>query len=337
MERRDFLTAGAIAGAGAMSLGSAGCAALGQDLAPPAAPLSGHDMDGFLARLDGAMGSISVGNPFSGLLPRAAIAPADEAAYEKGQDVLRKTMRSLLLTGSFRDLPEEGRAHPGMQERMWRSMGEMDEAMLGVTDALAGLTPTERADIGRALREDPGLGMRLVEALDREGAEKGVPLSRRLHMRAIAVEVSARLKQSAPMLIDEYVGKVRRVAARHGSNEEIERRLAAQMGDTAFWAMRERTMAATARWNVADVRGVVVYGPPYGMPVYGPPRKPANAGMTAITVGAVLLGIGVITASAGGIVLAGGALGGAFAITAGAVLGLAGLITLIVGLCQRYG
>ena len=104
------------------------------------------------------------------------------------------------------------------------------------------------------------------------------------------------------------------------------------MGDAAFWAMRERTVASAARWNVADASGgVVIYGPGFGEP----PRPPR--GETAITVGAVLLGIGAITGIVGGVVLAGGSIGGAFAITVGAVLGLAGLITLIVGLALRYG
>jgi hypothetical protein len=276
------------------------------------------------------------------LVPGPPAAPGGDADYVKGQEVLRKTLRSLLLVGSFHDLPDEGRAHPGMQERMWRSMGEMDEAMLGLASALEGLTPTERADIGRALRDDPGLGMRIVEALDREASAQGVPMSRRLHLRAIAVEVTGRLRQSAPLLIDEYTGKVRKVAARHGSNEELERRLATQMGEAAFSAMRERTVAASARWNVAQAGGYVYVGPTVGVaPVYsGPPPLTARQekGNTVITVGAVLLGLGVVSATAGGVVVAtGGPLGAAIAITVGAIVGLGGLITLITGLIMRYG
>ncbi len=341
MERREFLRAGAVAGAGAVSLGGAGCAGLGEGLAPPLAPMSGAEMDGFLARLDRSMTSISTGDPFSDLLPGSAVPAADAADYAKGQEVLRKTLRSLMLVGSFHDLPDEGRAHPGMQDRMWRSMGEMDDAMLGVTGALAGLTPTERADIGRALRDDPGLGMRIVEALDREAGALGVPMSRRLHLRAIAVEVSGRLRQSAPLLIDEYAGKVRKVAARHGSSEEIERRLATQMGDQAFWAMRDRTVAAAARWDVAQAGGYVYVGPVVGgapSPYVSQAPGARKRAETVITVGAVLLGLGVVAGAAGGIVLAsGGPLGAAVAVTVGAVVGLAGLITLIVGLVQRYG
>jgi hypothetical protein len=261
------------------------------------------------------------------MFPEATAAAAGDPTYQQHQAIVRKTLRSLLLVGSFRDLPEEGRAHPGMQDRMWRSMTEMDEAMLGMANALDALTPTERADVGLALRADPDLGMRIVEALDREGAAQGVSTARRAHMRSIAVLACSRLKQSAPMFMDEYVGKVRRVAARSGTIEEVERRLAVQMGETAFWQMRERNLAAVARWNVADSSGQVWSG--------SEPRHERGGG--AITAGAILLGVAAVLGISGGILVAQGNIVGAFLLTPGAILGLAGLITLIVGLALRYG
>jgi hypothetical protein len=335
MERRDFLRFSAVGGASVASVGTVGCATLGGGPAPPAVLLSNAEMASFLGRLDRSMAAISSGNVFARMFPEATAAAASDPNYEKHQAILRKTLRSLLLVGSFRDLPEEGRAHPGMQDRMWRSMAEMDEAMQGMAWAVDALTPTEQADIGAALREDPGLGMRIVEALDTEGAAQGVSLARRTHMRALAVHACSRLKQSTPMLIDEYVGKVQKVAARSGAFAEVERRVAAQMGETAFWEMRERNIAAVARWNVADSGSGVWTDPPPGQSA---PQNPPVRGVEAITAGAILLGVGVIVVAAGGIVVGtGGGIGGAVAMTVGGILGLAGLITLIVGLALRYG
>ncbi|WP_044965114.1 hypothetical protein [Sorangium cellulosum] len=336
MERREFLRVGTMAGAGAVAVGSSGCAGLGV-LAPPVIAFSPADMQKYLDRLDHSMSAVSTTDAVAGMLPADVKNPfaASDPEFRKGDLLFRKTVRSLLLAGSFHDLSEEDRMHPGMQERMWRSLGEMDDSMLGMNDMMANLTPTERADMARALRDDPDLGMRVVETLDAEGVKAGVPLSRRLQMRAIAVEACARLKQSPSLFIDEYNTKVRKIAARQGSIEEAERRMAARMGEEAFFAYRDQMIESRRRWDVAlAATGTATDAPPtYGPPAYASPPREAGLkrGTVVIIVGASLLGVGAITAGIGAAV--GGA--GVYAITAGAIIGLGGLITLIVGIVQR--
>jgi hypothetical protein len=342
IERRDFLKMGAVAGAGAAALGTSGCAGVTEALAPPPLPLSNRDMKLFLSRLDHSMKSVSTTNALSSLLPKTAIdtIKTDDPEFQKSDQLFRKTLRSMLLAGSFKDLPEEGRVHPGMQDRMWRALPEMNDAMLGMTNMLESLTPTERADIGRVLRKDPDLGMRIVGALDNEAAAAGVTLARRMHLRTVAADTTFRMRQSTPLFIEEYTGKVRKIADRQGSSEAFQRRLQAQMGDAAFWGYQARAQELASRWQIARADGDdeegdenaprVIYGP------YAPPEKKERPGGTAMIVGGILLGVGALTAGIGGIILAsGGGIGGAFVVTVGAVIGVGGLVTLIVGAIMR--
>ncbi|HVK66044.1 MAG TPA: hypothetical protein VM694_16290 [Polyangium sp.] len=326
MERRDFLKVGVIGGAGTAATGGLGCAGTTGVAASPVMVVSPEEMDRFLARLDGNLDSLKTGDsPITSLFPKL---DATDSKVQKQDLLVRKTLRSLLLVGSFNDLPEEGRAHPGMQARMWNGMGEMDEAMLGMTSELEALTPTERADIGLRMRKDPGLGMRIVEAIDEDAAKVGISTERRLHLRSIAVEACARMKQSTPLLIDEYVTKVNKVVARPVTVADFERRLVAQMGEEAFFELRERTEAHARRWNVASTGATANDGAAQG-PTAAKPHSRSN---TVLAVGGILLGVGVLAMVIGGIFASGG---GIFAVTVGAILGIAGLITLIVGAVLR--
>ncbi|MRG94880.1 hypothetical protein [Polyangium spumosum] len=330
MERRDFLKVGVIGGAGTAAAGTLGCAGTTGAAAPPVALVSPEEMDRFLARLDGGLDKLKTGeSSIASLFPKL---DSTDSNHQKQDVLVRKTLRSLLLVGSFNDLPEEGRVHPGVQDRMWSGMGEMDEAMLGMTSALDSLTPTERADIGLRMRKDPGLGMRIVEAIDQDAAKAGIPMERRLHLRAIAVEACSRMKQSTPLLIDEYVTKVNKVAARPANVAEFERRLVAQMGEEAFFQYRERTEALARRWNVASAGQAANDGAGPNAP---PAADPHQRSSRVLTVGGILLGVGALSLLVGGIIVSSGGFVGAFVMTVGALLGIGGLITLIVGAAIR--
>jgi hypothetical protein len=341
MHRRGFLQAGVSAGVGAAAIGTVGCGGLGLHLDPAASlpPPSDAEMAAFFKRLDGNMEAVSKGpNPVAKLVPGARL--PDTPEFLRGDEVLRKALRSMLLVGSFHDLPEEGRVHPEMQDRMWCGMADMDSGMLGVHELLSELTPTERADLGRLMRKDPDLGMRVVEAIDDHAAATGVPMKRRLHLREIASHVCFRLRQSTPLFLDEYTGKVERVKARRGSVEEVQRRLATQMGDQAFWAFHARTVAMAGQWRVADAAPAShVEEEEEESTAHPAPPPPAPAhhpkGGGAITAGAILLGVAAVSAGTGALIVSAGAFGGVFLITLGALLGIGGLITLLVGLILR--
>jgi len=146
--------------------------------------------------------------------------------------------------------------------------------VLGVTEMLDALTPAARVDLQQKLKRRPELGMRLGEELDSEAARAGLSLERRLHLRSMASQLTFRLKnQSASLLIDEYVGKVKKVTARQGSPAEVQRRLAAAMSQAAFFGAQVQTGGGAAVVAPPPAGSVIV--PPAGSAMV--PLPPGSA------------------------------------------------------------
>jgi hypothetical protein len=264
MERRDFLKAGVVAG-GSVGLGAVGCGAVLEGMSavpvPSVAELQALDMDGYLRRLDTSLGFLQSSSSLGGILTKDVMATARrEPRFARSEEVVRKTLRSMLLVGSFNDLPEPGRAHPGMQARLWNSMAEMDEAVLGMNTMMTSLAPTERADISRFLREDASAAPRILDTLDAEAEKAGVNEKRRAHLRDIGKHACFRLRQSTSLFIDEYDDKVQKVRERDASVEAFQRRLMVTMGEQAFWEYKARQTALFQAWQ--QVPGVAQAAPP---------------------------------------------------------------------------
>lgn len=279
---------------GSAGLGAVGCGAVLEGMSavpvPSIAELEALDMDGFLKRLDTSLGFLQSSSSLSGVISNDVISNArKDPRFEKSEETVRKTMRSLLLAGSFGDLSEAGRAHPGMQARLWNSMQEMDDAVFGMNEILTSLTPTERADIGRLMREDATAAPRILDTLDQEGLKAGVNEKRRAHMRDIGKHVCFRMRQSTSLFIDEYDDKVQKVAARDSSLEAVQRRMMAQMGEAAFWDMHARQVALAEAWQ--RVPGIAQSVPPGS-------SAPPPAGSTWAVGGAAATATVVATATA---------------------------------------
>lgn len=333
MDRRDVLKLGAVA-----SLSGSSCASL---LSNPGTVGAG-EMDGFLSSLDTALGSIGNGTFFDKFLP--ATQSAEVAARAKqGEALTKKTLRSLLLVGTLQELPSDQLGHEGVQQRLRDSMGEFDDAMFGMTTMLEGLSPTERAEVSQALRDDPQLGMRVMGAVDEEAAAFGVSLKQRTRLRSLSSHTCARLRQSPELTLTEYTGKMHKVAARHGARSQAERNAAAVIGNALIWQNQSADGSAVGGSGELSP-------PPPPPPVYpeqesrgadAPPMRPTDppakkgkrasavvltAGGIALGLGVTLVGIGFATASATQ------GVGLALGLTFGALLGIAGIITLIIGL-----
>lgn len=306
---------------------------------------SPEQMDAFLKSLDTGLGKVTQHATLPRFLPKGVVNRFDPSAFgdAHNDEMLRKVLRSLVLSSSFRSLSIEDQAHPGMQSRMWGSMGEMDEAVRGTNALLESLTPTERDELRQAMRDDPDLPNRFVESLDAEAARAGVSPATRLQLRTAGLHACARIKQSPSLVIDEYTEKCRKTIARSGSNEEILRRTTARIGDEATFAVQERLLAAHERWKIAlgqpatYTDGAPGAPPPQpGQPQPGfPPPPPSNNAETLVTAGAVMLGIsGALTGLGVGLLFAAG-IAGAIVLTVAGILLLVGLIVLIVGLARR--
>ena len=86
------------------------------------------------------------------------------------------------------------------------------------------MTPTERADINRIMREDPTLGPRILDAIDAEAVTAGVSEKRREHLRQVGKHVVFRMRQSTSLLIDDYDDKLKKVSSRDATIESVQRR-----------------------------------------------------------------------------------------------------------------
>ncbi|MFO0599783.1 MAG: hypothetical protein U0228_31030 [Myxococcaceae bacterium] len=320
MDRRDVLKLGAVA-----SLSGSSCAAL---LSNPGA-VTGSDLPGFLQALDESMGKVANGDFFAKLLgpnPSAAVTEKARASEE----LTKKTMRSLLLVGTLSELPQEQLAHEDVQRRLQDSMGEFDDAMFGMARMLENLSDTERADLGRTLRENPDLGMRIMGDVDQEAAAFGVSMKQRVKLRTVSMEATTRLKNSTDLTISDCVAKMQKIGVRHGALAEAERGASAAIAQQLLWQ--------------ADSSGGALSPPPPPPPT--PAAEPTNepppvgeapeqkrrmrASHVVLTAGGIALGLGLAIFGIG--YAAGGSAGILLGVTFGVLFGVIGLITLLVGL-----
>jgi hypothetical protein len=263
--------------------------------------------------------------------PRASKQRSFNRFAKRHDRLARKALRAMYLGAAFHELPDQCKSHPGMQERLARHAREVDEAVFGTTELLEKLSAKKRERLRQVLRQDRALPMRVAEVLDDKARTASVPTKRRRMLRQAMIHVSFRLRRQHPSLfIDECVGKVRRVARRKGYSEELQRRLATEAAEAAFWEL------ADARGRQFESAGTAAAGDSEGwIPVHPDPEPPPPAsapGSGAITAGLWMLGIGLGVGLLGIALVSAENLGGLFLLTAAVLLLAAGLITLIVGL-----
>ena len=315
IRRREFLEWGALA-----TLGASGCAGT-RELLPPTEPISAAHMDDYLLRLDQSMaGILQADTTLNGLLPpRSQRVAQGGTAVEQADAQFRRAMRSLLMAGSFGDLPERAQLHPGMQERMWAALPEMNQVVTANNAYLAGLLPAQKAELDLLLRDRPDLTRRLAEGLDLDAMNVGVPLARRKQLRRLLGQVDFRLRsQSVAAVCDEYVEKMGKLQARSASLEAMQQQWIARMGEQAFWAYRRRIEDQYRSWS-----GGILLGGAAG-------NASSSAGPGLLTGGGIALGVGAILTTLGA-VLVSAEFGWVIAITFGVIGLLAGLVLLIVG------
>jgi hypothetical protein len=318
MKRRDMLVRGAVLGAA----GAMPACALSPVIAPTGLLMSPDEVEAAWRDMEASRAALSQGGPIA--IDRVASRGRSVGRVWSRDDISRKAARTLFLAGAFRDLPEQARAHPLVQESILSSLPEFDEAITGVRARLEALTPTEHADLSREFREDPELAERVMAIFDDEASRCRMSDVRRLHLRKIGVAVTERLAQSSELLIGEYVAKLDKVYARSGSEAEVERRLATAMGEEQFASLRSSTLEAVEAYRVAGV-----------MKISGAKHGISQTKRNLYIAGGVFMGLATIAgiaiagaAASGGI---GGGVAAAFIGTAGGIFLLVGLILFIVG------
>lgn len=315
MERRDILKLGLSLGAGAAVTGTTGCA--------PALPLTkrtGNDeqeawawidsIDKQVARIDEA----HFVEQFASAASRQAVDDIARDHLNPSEIRFRDMLKTLIITQSFRELPEEVQRHPLVQSRLARDIDSIDASVRTTADHLESLGEAERESIRTALMENPDLVMDLCETLDVEAGKAGMSANRRMQLRSMMTQTSFRLKSASPsVVIDEQVSKVRRAEATH-RNQFLASQMATEAGNESFWRQREQS----AHLNAAPEAG----------PVPEPRRVPGQGAMKS---GAWMMGIGAVTFGISAILTSEASFGFVFGMTAGAVLFAIGFFTLIFG------
>jgi len=255
-----------------------------------------------------------------------------------GRDELtRKALRTLYFTAMFNDLPEKNQRDPEMQKRLQKQLPEFDEAIFGMAAYLDSQSKDELDDLQRTLKKHRDTGSKISHAINKEAKRIGVPLARRAQIRSMATYGAWRMQSQPPsLLVDECVGKVKKVAAKHGQTEEFKRYLATSMGDAAFWKHQRK---------FAQVVPPPAPGSPPATQSHRPPLQPEvkrpnpSPGKGAIRAGAILMGISAALGLAGGLTLGlasgGGWILGAVMLTFGAATLIAGIICLAVGAARN--
>ena len=238
MNRRRLLKLGATA---SVTAATQGCSALLPEHMTD--DWTDATMGKYLAELDGSMARIGKAD-LSKLFALGAGSAAPKAAPEPPprRDVLlvKKALRSLTLTGAYRELDVKAKEHPGVKRRVEAGQPELDEAVLGMAAILGDLNEGDRVELQRRLDADPSLAHRIAEQLDEDMKRMDMPPARRMRLRRLAQHITWRLKnQPVSLLLDEYVDKVDKVAKRVGYDEQLKRQIAARAAASALLSWRD--------------------------------------------------------------------------------------------------
>ncbi len=365
LQRRDILKLAA----SAVAVGvESGCATT-KPAAPPnvadvAARLDPAAADAMLANLDRRLAWIDEASLPDDVLPLSRIPRGPAFGDQLAADgaLIRKSIRSLYLTGRFLDMPDEMKVHPGVQSRVKAMQPEMDDAVLGMTSRLERMTADDHKRLQTYLQKDGLFGERLAGVIERPAKEDGLSFERTFGVRSSILDLTKRMAAQSPSLVtDPLVSKVRRIEASPRSDAEEARRMAAKVGEEAFWAHQERLAVLHNAWamRLGTARAIAQTGDAVGSPdpaarasdaVAGPapsasaappPQPKSTTGVTTMKAGGIIMGFGagsvvlglILAGINGGFTLSSlGLLALVFGVTVGPVLLAVGLIVVLVGL-----
>jgi hypothetical protein len=332
MKRRVYLKSSVAT----LAASTAGPVALGEIIAPNGEDISAAEMDRFLTEMDIAMDRISYtsGHYLNNLINQP-LSDIDLLNFRAG-------MRSLLLIGSFGDLPVKGQVHPAMQKRLHYSAPEIDSTFMNLKNKLESMSPESCDEVKSILKGEPDLGDRIIESLDLEAQLIGVPSRRRRQMRRMGNRVIKRLRHSPELLINEYILKYEKLNYLYESDTDMDHVMQKHMGDQEFKDRHQKAEFAAFEWQKANLpHSPIGYTSLVNQNVHQEPSKedkePKKKRISTLGIGAIMTGAGWLLVGLGtligtdegvGAVIAG--VGVVFGVTIGPITMLIGLIMLIV-------
>jgi hypothetical protein len=184
-----------------------------------------------LARMDVVVRGIRSAKPD----PKLYGFPREDTLHAT-HELVAKSLGAMHTVATLSELPQDTQRHPDVQRRLWASLPDVHDATMSMADRLDAMTAEERRRVDERIRKDDGLPMRIAEVLDGEAKARGIPDAHRFRMRTIATHIAWRLKtQGAGAVIDDLVGKVDRVIARHGVDAELQRAVAAKVAEAQLF------------------------------------------------------------------------------------------------------
>lgn len=324
MDRRSMIGA-SIMGSGGLAL--AGCAgSIGAPAGPDAGLASDAEVRRRVSELERQLGEIERQRARSGLLADALGRVSPDVAA-RGERLAKRSLRTILLASSFGDLSIAEQVHPASQGLVDDHLDEMEETTTEMLSFLSSLTPTARADMARAFRARPTLTMDVIGEIDAAAGGLAIPAQRRVALRAAAVQVASRMKQSSELFLDDCVRRTEKLMASDLSLAAVERRLVARLGEQELLRIRDEAEVASRTWQLAE-------GSASSDAAGAPRERSSSRGHNArkrrrLTIaGAVTLGLSPVLIVPGSVILA---VGGSIAAT-GLICLIPGLIALIAGL-----
>jgi hypothetical protein len=327
MKRREFIKSGLVMTAIA---GATGPSAFGEIFIPTEENVNQADMERFIKELDTSMERISHsgGDYLKSLIP--------QTPSESEQKIFRSSLRSLMLIGSFGELPIKGQVHPLMQQRMLYSAPEVDFSVYNSFDILKNLSNESMDEIRSALTDDPELGGRILDTLDLEAKSIGVPSARRRQMKVMGKRIIRRLRHSPELLVDEYVKKTEKLFFASNSDEAFERLFKMQVGEERYSAYSKEAESAALQWKNSKIPDIPIG---YGLMIseHGDNQHTAETNNPKPSKGLRLLGIGAILTAVGWLTMAIAPnwFGLIFGITIGPILIMIALLIMIISSAKK--
>jgi hypothetical protein len=263
MDRRDILQLGGLLGFSALG-GGAACLPRGLPRRLP-----DDEIGKVISTMDDSLAQISRYDMLDDFSRRSGT----KGTYtDEDRSLTEMAVRAMYTSAYFRGLPEEAQLHPAMQERMFGQLATMDEAVYGMTDRMSTLAEDKRDFVKAALHDKRTTPEIVSQTFDKGMGALAMPVGRRFQVRSIFSKMGWRLQKQPALVIDEYVTKVQKATALVGSQVDLQRRIAAQMGQEAYWR-HQNTLALM----LADDPG----GPAGSMPA--PAGPPGGTGVPAMT------------------------------------------------------
>ncbi len=332
MKRREFVKSGLVL---TVAAGATGHSAFAEIIAPTEENLSQAEMERFIKELDISMDRISHSG---GDHIRRLISQTPSESEDK---YFKSSLRSLLLVGSFGDLPIQGQVHPQMQKRMMYSASEVNSSVNHSLAILKNLSDESKEEIRSALAEDRNLGRQVLDTLDLEARAIGIHSVRRRQMKVMGRRIIRRLRHSPEMFIDEYVNKTEKLLLASNSDEAFEKMFKMQVGEARYSSCLKEAESAALQWEKLNIPDMDI-----GYDLIKDDQENDEEAKETSEPGRIkglrLLGVGLVTTAAGWLLIAfhfipipvirevSLALGVVLGVTVGPILTLIALIAIII-------